>query len=831
MNTAVIQPAPAHRTALRAPSSGIAALWLAAWMAGSAAAQNNPVPRAVPVTPGTPVPRATVVEDDDPRRSGPDEDLFAYGTMLYERGEFALAARSYSDYVNTYPSGAHAATALFRIGESLIKQGMEAQSEPYFLQVVQRYPKSEGAASAAYRLGAMRFNSRDFEESIRFFQFCEQHAKIPQVALAAAYNLSRAYQMNGDTKRQIEALQRVAAVAADNPYREEALLQLGRAELRGDKSDSALERFLALRDSASTPENKAEASLNAAVLLAERKEADRAATLFEEVLSIPEARPEWRGIALVGVVQALYDRGDFDAVIDHYARNASVLPDGKTRAKMLLLVGNSYRMKKMYARAVELYLMAERDHPEDTAAFEAGYWKLYCFYLLEDRDLGDFAADFLKRWAETKSDHEFVANARLILADFHFNQRDYPRAADAFRDVSMPALSADLRASALYNKGYSELESERHQDAINTISTFLNDFPRHEMVPNALAYRGMAHRAAKDNRKAEEDFKKITADYPKSPAAELAWGELGLIAVAERDHAATVRAFENLLKFFPQTAAAPRAAFSIGVAAFEMEDWARAQEALRRAIRLDSQSYLDRASEMLIISYYGQEDSAGLASAIDEYRGRRKDAPIPPNVLGWLGLTLFADGEFAAVDKYLSMATDPEDPGSTLPVLWNYLGMARVETGAYPSAITALNNYLSATPNPGAERGKALLYRARAELGLGEHDTAIATCEEALTFVKTGRLNAEILILEGDVHFDRAEKLAAAGKAIPARDEYLEAAKRYVNPANLFEDPKITPEALWKAATAMSKAGDEQRAEPYLKRLQDNYPSFRPKAG
>ena len=788
------------------------------------------VPRAVPVSPDTRTPpRAAVVEENRPK--GPDEDLFSYGTLLYERGEFALAAKTYSDYLSSYPGRRHTATALFRIGECLIKQGQEAQAVRYYEEVVSNHPRSEGAPSAAYRLGALRFNARDFEGSARYFTFCEKATQVPQVRLAAAYNLSRAYQMMGQTGKQFETLRRVTAVREDNPYWEAASMTLAKGLLAGNSLEQALALFEDLAANAKDSAVLAEAKVNAGVLLGEMKRTGDAERLFGEALRMRETTPENRGIALVGVVQSLYDKGSYDAVIDQYQRNSTVLPPGPARGKMLLLVANAYRMKKTYSRAVELYLMVEQDYPTEDVAFEAGYWKVYCFYLLEDKDLAEFAAGYIKRWATDKAGHEMLAKASLIRADHFFNAGKYDEAAEAFAEVPMEALSAELRASALFNMGYAQVESKRFQDAVATLTRFLTEAPQHELRANALAQRGLAHREAKDLAKAKADFNEVTRDFPKGAPAELAWYQLGLIASEERNPDDKVRAFESLVKLFPQSQAVPQAWFGIGAAAFEKQDWAKAQEALRRAIRLDPKAYVNSANQMLVMSYYSQEDVEGLASAIDDFVAQLPSAAVPPNVLGWLGLSLFAKDEFKRAVRYLALATTPDEPQNTMPTIWNYLGMAQVETGAFKPAIEALNHFLDVTPQPGKERGQALLYRSRAFLGLDMHTEALASADEALGFIKTGRLHADLLLVEGDVLFDRAGILEKEGRINPAIEEYRAAAAKFIVPSQFFVDPVVTPKAIWRTIRALEKAGDVDRARTLRTELSAKYPKFSPADG
>jgi tetratricopeptide (TPR) repeat protein len=348
---------------------------------------------------------------------------------------------------------------------------------------------------------------------------------------------------------------------------------------------------------------------------------------------------------------------------------------------------------------------------------------------------------------------------------------------------------------------------------------------------NALAQRGLAHRESKDLTKAKADFTEVTREFPKGAPAELAWYQLGLIAGEERNPEEKVRAFENLVKLFPQSQAVPQAWFGIGAAAFERQDWSKAQEALRRAIRLDPKAYTNSANQMLVMSYYSQEDAEGLAAAIDAFIAQLPSAAIPPNVLGWLGLSLFAKDDFKGAVKYLAMATVPDEPQNTIPTIWNYLGMAQVETGAFKPAIEALNHFLDATPQPGQERGQALLYRCRAYLGLDMHTQAMASADEALGFIKTGRLHADLLLVEGDVLFDRAGILEKEGKINPAIDEYRAAAAKYIVPSQFFVDPVVTPKAIWRTIRALEKAGDVDRARTLRKELTEKYPKFTPAEG
>ncbi len=798
-------------------------------------ARGQQVPRAIPVEEGErPIPKAIPVgpppstPSSPARRKGPDTDLFDYATMIYERGEHTLAAQSFGQYLQTYPSGSDVPMAMFRLGECYLKMNNLKVAETYYREVVDRFPNSDGAPSAAYRLGALTFNARNFAESARHFAFCETKSPLPQVRLAASFNKARSYQQLGDTRRQVTALQAVLAVKGDNPYRENALLSLGTVHLAEDKKELALPLFLDLVKESKDNPVISEACVKAGVLLAGTGKPDEAVPLFERALLIAETTPANRGIALVGIVQALFAKGDYDGVINNYTRNSTVLPEGETRPRMLLLVGNAYRMKKSYSRAVEVYLMVEQDFPASLQAFEAGYWKLYCFYLLDDKDLGDFATAFIQRHSAAHGDHEFMNLARLIRADFYFNQADYAKAAVSFGEVLNEALPEKLRAGALFNKGWSYAESGRHQDAAAAFSQFLAEHPAHTLTAKALARRGLAYRDARDVTKAVGDFQRVVKEFTNSDAAEVSYLQLGLIAGEQRDFKAMISAFEMLVKKYPNSPAAAQAWFGIGRAHFDQKEFDKAVPALEKAVEKDRQTYLDRASQMIILALYAQQNVDALAKAVDAYLQASPGAVVPLNTLTWLGLKLYDMREFTRSARYLVLATTPDEPQNTDPRVWNYLGMALLETGDFEKSIAASDHYLAVTPDS-AVKARALVTKGRALLALGRLEDAQKIAQDGLAFAKDGKPQAMLLILEADIAMSAGDKYAADGADAEARNKYSAAASKLMIPAQFLVDEELTPEALDKAARALDKAGQPEKAAEFRKLLQEQYPKWQPK--
>ena len=795
------------------------------------------VPRAIPLPPSPATPPAS-----PPKARSPEDDMFDFAMLAYERQEWAIAAQNFAKYLQTYPSGKRVADALFRVGECYREQRQLKEATSYWEEVVNRHPNSESAPSAAYRLGAVAFNQGQNTASsgdkngarpsllaaARFFTFCVDKTKMPEAKLAALYNKSRCHELLGDTKLQAEALNAVIAVQENNPYRETALLALGTLQLQQDKKADSIKAFEQLIATSRDNALIADASLRLAVLYQEEKKYDEAISMFQKAAALQETPEVSRGIALVGVIQAMSAKGDYDGVIDYYNRHSEMLPPGDVRPKMLLLVGHAYRFRKSYSRAVEVYLIVEQYHKDTHEAFEAGYWKLYCFYLLNDKDLGEFANGFIARYTPTKGDHEFLILARLIRADFFFNKGDFNQASMSYNDLKIEKLPEKLRSGTVFNMGWAQAESGRHQDAVVTFTRFLTDFPGHEFTAKAIARRGIANRDSRNLPKAKADFEQVTKDFPESDACEIAWLQLGLIGMESKDSKASVFAFEMLLKKFPRTSAAAQAQYGIGRGYFDLKSYDKAIPALRRSIEIDNKTYFEKASQMLMLCEYARQNAGELAKTIDGYLAAKPEGVVPANILKWLGLKLYGAEEFKKAARYLEHAATPDTPENTEPAVWIYLAMAQLPAGNFDQSVAAADNYLKSNPDP-SSKARALITKGRAQLGKGAFDQADTTAQEALAFVKDGKLQAELLILEGDIYNAHGDDLAKQTQIDAARAKWQAAAGKYAVPSQVFEDDQVTPEALHKAALTFDKLGDAAQAQKIRQQLKQRYPKWQPK--
>lgn len=751
---------------------------------------QDPAPRAIPVEADAtqPAPRAQVVADPN-KPKGPDEDLFDYASLAYSQKDYNIAAQSFGKYLSSFPQGRHVAESLFRLGECYRNQGQMPEGERYYREVVDRFPKSEFSSYAAYWLGVVAYNNKDFKGAATYFAYCETRATVAKVKLAASFYKSEAYAGLNDRKKQLEALKPVLAEKKDNEFLERALLSAATAYQSDGKNQLALPMLLEVLETSQDPAVQGNAALKAAIIQSELKKSDEAVELFQRVLKNSVIPQEQRGAAMVGVIGELYAKGDYDGVVDTYNRNATNLPPPDLRPRMLVHVGNAQRMKKNFARAIELYDMVLQYFPQHELAFESAYWKVFCAYQTEDRRLTEIVAAFLAQYEPGHPDHEFINTSRLLIADYHFNKQNYKLAADAYGLLNVAKLQERFRASTLFHRGWSLSEAGKHVEAIASLTDFIKDYPADKEVPRALAKRGLSQKETQNPTAALEDFARIIKDFPQSGTLELAYYLSGVIHYDQRNWKATIADFEAMVKKFPASAAAAEAAYKTGLSWIELKDTNKALPHFRNAVRLDEKAYGNVGTQKILLCLWNQKDVDGLSKEVDDYRGKYSDAILVPRLLGYLGLSFFDRKDFARSSRYLTWAVTPDAPENTEPVMWNYLGQALLEVKSY--------------------------------------DECQATAAAGLNIVKDGGVQGQLLIVQGDALLAAGDKLETEGNHTGAAEKWQEAAAKFVVPSQILEDDVVTPEALDKAASALDRIGDKEKAAAMREQLKTKFPKYK----
>ncbi|MDF1825998.1 MAG: tetratricopeptide repeat protein [Verrucomicrobiales bacterium] len=762
------------------------------------------------------------------------EDVLSYADLLFSRDQFSLAAQQYQIFIQENPKSQNLQIAWFRLGECYLKVDQVEDATASFNFLIQQFKRGPFVGSAAYRLAVLRFNAKDYRNSLAYFKVAKDELTNEDAKLQARFYFARSLQLTQQPKEALAEFEGIieAKPAAENPFYERGKLESARLAFELGETGKALEQFKELAKTATTKEFKEEAIVRGGLLAAEAGQTEESEALLNEALRFSDTSP-WKNLAQVGAIFNAFTREDYDRVIGLYNTGAYSAPD-ESRAKMLLVVGHSFRLKGDLDSASRLYALVEGKYPEKTEGIEAGYRRLQILHQQSDPLLPEVATRFAETQRRVDPDSIYIDMAWLMKAEWHFIQAEnsasglgsdfakkhFGDAADAYKKVRLDNVDEKYRETALYKLGWSEIESGNLQDGILSLSRFIQRHPKSTFASSALAKRAMAYQSQGDHQFALGDYQSIASRYPDAPELEFALQQIALIFAHQRKTTEMIDAYGALLKAFPETDGAGEAYYWIGVGHFDLEQHQQAIPNLEKGRELDS-NLEDQATLRLVICHYQLENIEKLAVESKRYlagepESANDDAPqkraqIPPPVLEYLGKKLASEKDYEGADYFLTSISTPDAPANTAASTWKLIAECRQHLKKHLEAIAAFDHFLLQTERP-SERANAYLARGVSQFCLRDFEKARDSAQESLRSQKEGRTNAEARLLLGDIG--------------AANGNLEEAAREYLVVSQIFTDPEVTPKALAKAINAYQSLGNRDKAQELQNELSNQFPTY-----
>jgi TolA-binding protein len=781
--------------------------------------QGTPIPVATPIPIATPLPlepdptpepeatpeaTPTVAEESSgPIAPAPAEVVpgmnrsLTAGNGFFRRKMYDMAVYEYEKFLIAEPNAQGRDGALFRLGESHRFLGNEQAARDAYRRLLAESQEGEFVGSAAYRLGEIFYAEGNYAGALDMFSRAEENAASAEVKLSAAFYQANALDKLGRRPQAAARFAKIAKTEGDNPYRDTAEFYVAEEQARVGKKPAAYEAYEKLSRTAEKPPMKAESMVKAAALAAELGHDDKAKELFDQALALP-AIGDWGGVAKLGVLRLAYDAGRYKEVVAAAEKGFSDLPaDGVPEA--MLITANAHRQLGDSAKALALYEGILSTYPDSSSASQARFQRLVCLEASGAADLGKQLDDFLA----VSTDPRERAQAMLLKAETLFKTGDYAGAAPLYAKVLKSPLPDRLLNQARYKLGWCQLQTGQSDEAIRTFTDFIDDNPKSDLLPAALIQRAIARQQTKAYELAQTDFDRVISDFPKAKEREVALQQKALILGQQEKYAQMVGVFAQFLKEYPESKGVAQAEYWIGWQAFEKKDYAAALEHLKKARELDPKTFGERATLRIVLAYYSKEDRAAVTAEVD----KAKLESLPGEVLVWLGMQEFDDGNYKKAEQYLSFVA--ARGGSASPDALLALSKARLAQDKFEAARDPIRDYLAAARDP-LSRAKGLLASAEVSLGTGNYEDANKLVEEAMLLQPEGRYNGEARLLGGEV--------------LMQRGDFNGAARAFMTISVLYDDPELTPKALRRAAAAYRKAGNSAEAEKALAERAKRYP-------
>ena len=802
-------------------------LCLFAALCGSAIGQQQP---PAPVT-ATPVNRPGTNQ----------ENVLSYADMLFKQKQYAIAAQQYQIFLREFPQSPNVQAGWFRLGECYINVGQRTDAVTTFDHLIKTYKKGPFVGSAAYRLAVLNFNAKNYKDSVGYFKAAMSELTKPEAKLQSRFYYARSLQLTRQFKpalQQYESVLKLTAKPEDNPFYERCLLESARLFFDMGDLNKSLERFEELAAKAKTQESKEEALVRGGLLAAEAGKPELSEKFLDQALRFSDTSP-WKALAQVGAIFNSFTRKDYDKVIAIYSRlGGNVGAPNESRAKMLLIVGHSFRLKGDLKNARSVYHLVRTKFANQPEGSEAGYRELQLLHQAQDNMLPAMAERYAIEQSQIDNSSKFIDMAFLMKAEWHFNQaensaggpgsefarKNYGLAAEAYSKVRDSQIDEKYQITRLYKQGWSQIESGEYQKGIVTLTRFIKNYPDHALASSALAKRGTAYLTIEDHTYALGDFEELTKKYPDAPELEFAMQQVAVLYGNKRELTKMIDAYTDLLEKFPKTSGQAEARFFMGAGHFDLEQYKKAIPQLKLSRELDPTGFGDKATLRIVLSNYYLEEIDPLAVEARAYleaapapddptAKKKKRAEIPPQVLEYLGKKLHEKKDIAGAEFFISAVVDEEAPEKTSKPVWKLLADCRVELKKFAESVPAFDNYLKQTQRP-SERASAYLQRGKAQLCLRDFEAARNSARESLRSQKEGRTNAEARILMGDVSAVEGDLEAAA--------------REYLVVSQIFMDPDVTPIALSKAINAYLSLGKKEQAEKLREQLRTAFPDYTP---
>ena len=730
---------------------------------------------------------------------------FDFAGGLLARGMYGMAASSYADYLKKYPDGAYVEEARYRMAESYFMNGEYGKALEGFQEIIKKATDPEIIGDARVRAGQILYTEGNNEKSSLFFRKALSTQGIrKEAAETAEYYLSEIGKSEGLTEEAIEAFSAFLDKYGTGRYAGFAALNLG--DLYADSGDlvRAAQSYRKAADSASDDGFAAEARLRAGEVLSMEGRTSDAIEKYEKVMTaIQETGPRDR--AAMGIVVAYYKAGESARVTAEAPALISGIVDSEIKSRVEYLLANSYLDTDRFSEALALYNDIIEKGGVPRLVRRARINKCWALYNLSRYDLcAETAQAYLDDGFEEDADEAAYIKARALASS-----GEWDRALENYRDFLKDHPGSDLRREALYDKGWAHYRRGERGAGADALGKFINEFPEDERSPGALLKIAQEYLEGAEYQRAADLYEKFLRDYHEDPQKQFAVYQMARSFYEAGEFDRAIELYDELLEDLASPELAEAALYWKALSYQRKGDWENAIANFQQVAGKDGE-YAVRASEAVAFNLFQKGEVVEAAEAYYYIITGSEDprAGISGDIYLWTAEFYTQMAESGRALEIISVFRErypgvSEDVAAYLTgVNYNTQGRSRDAVGYFTEAL---------------DKGISSPARERCYLGLGVAWSAIGEDQKAMEALGNALSGA------GD-NITGAMARMEMGDIHSRQNDPASAARNYAMVAILYEDPEITPEALFRAATHFQRAGQGGEAERLFRELLAKYP-------
>ena len=734
--------------------------------------------------------------------TAPPADRLELAIQLSKRGMHAEALRAYEALRNAKEVPHD--EVLFRLGDTyrILKRPDDALN--CYAELIASTPSSRYADvarlnRAMLRTGAAR--ARELKELDR--------RSAPDAIRATALNyLGDLARDAKNAKGAVDYYRRASEVSPTNEVARLARLKCAALLSESDQVQDrrqALGIYLDLVES-DDPQLAAEALFSAAMLSYHDGRYAEAATLFHRLSTDHPKSPRVKE-SRIFAAWACYLSGRYSEAL----KIASPLR-GPDNEDAYYVTASALRMLERRVDAIHAYAAQLQAFPNGRYADEA--WFDYISVVAAQGD----NAGVLKMLAERGDPPaKYAERAWGLACESAIVLTNYPVAVEYALRVAKNR-KGEFAPNAVHRLAWLLEQTHDWGRAATAYRGLAADWPTNAVAPQALFLAGVCETKRGRVESACNDWKALVARYPDSPYASDALYARA-IAVLRRpektvqDYRAAEQLLGERLTRFPKAARRMENLYWWGVAAHGAGDEPESERHLRDALAEKPSAVFEREIKLELASVLKKRGAAREAAELfASLLPTKAVGRLTPEVLEWTARTLFdAQNYRGACAAASALERRQVDPAWTQTAA-TILGQAHERLGERDAAQEAYARAL-ATGSETVSAAQAALALGKLESAGGQFDEARAHLEDAVSRAQS----REQLPL-------RVQAYAALAANEEERGEMDKALGYHMLVGSLFDDAKMVPHALARAAAILKEKGREKESADVMAELRKRFP-------
>ena len=772
------------------------------------------------------------------------EEEFAAAYELFANRIYREAAQGFAAFRSHHPDHVNAADALFYEAESNLAVGQEDQAVALFRTLERDYPFHPLAASSRLALGKYFYSSNQYDRAIEILGQVVEDRPTPETAAKALYWMGESALNRGDNEEALRYFRRAADDFRETETAPVALYTVGFTQVKLERYDDAAEAFEQLAARYPDSQYARNVGLALAEVYYELNDFERAISEIQR--RMPNLQEDAAERATFLLAESYNQIRDSDNAIIHYRRFTESNPSSPYYRRALYGLAWNYHFEDAHQWAAEHFARAREGHGDDLSA-RATYYEAVNQQLAKQPEAAiELYELFVERWPE----HELAANAHFELAMAYYDQRRWQDAAETFTEVIEDYPDSGLGGEALFYRGNTEIAAGEFDGA-------LTDFERAielDAAPASLRDEVRFQRAWLQYRNddfaaAAEAFTTLYDQDERSDrgAEALFWSAESYYQLGELDRAAEL--FSEYLQSFPGGEHVDAAHYALGWTSFRQGQYSEAAtqfnrflEAYRASGTSEFVPYRTDALLRLADSYYALKR---YSEAIRTYRQVADQAG--DYALYQIAQSFYNSGEaFDAISAFRDLLREYPDSQWAEEAQYN-LGYIFFQNQDYDQAVAEYRALIEAHPqDPLAAKaqygiGDALFNAGRSEEAIAAYRVVLERYPSSAFVADAAAGIQYALISAGDeVGAARAiEEFIAANPNSAVVDElrFRQAEVAYQSGRSnqaltalqefvrTSNNQTLLPEAYYYLGSIYADRGNDDQAISYLQPIIESYPS------